>query len=163
MKKPKWNKHYIKMFVDLAHSIPFFIDHVDLKSAAGKREAYRYLMVCGYIPVNATNVTLGPESFYLGLDSARLQKYYEPNTLKAARDKIEKAAQQIPEADWDVDNEGDEEILETLTSNVDGVWIRKGKIVAVNIIRRERVEVTKTYATPEKLSLSFGDNALEVR
>ena len=133
----EWKQEYIDLFLAKAKEIGFVLSEEckDMTSEKAKREAYRYLLVCGLIPVTKENLELAPlEEFSIDIDLLP----------KNVQKKIDKIAQQSAE-EWEYDEKVDTREKEDRGWKVHSVWIKKGKVLEAQVHK----EITDNYITPK--------------
>ena len=112
-----------------------------LETEAGSSEAARYCLVCGHIPFTKGNVALvTKDTWYIGGD--QIPKEMHKRFIDIALEK---------RAEWTLDDDLEEEHLETLEQTLDGIHIENGRLMDVKVAQLVKAKLYQTYYTPENL------------
>jgi hypothetical protein len=134
-----WKQEHLDLFVQKSKEFNFTIDK-DLATEEGKREAYRYLLVCHLIPLTKENLALAPIDQELNFDFDDLPKDLQTQIHDAAMDASDQ---------WEYGDIVSTDDLEEKNWYVSSVWIKNGKVKDAKIHKTVVAEVTDSYITPE--------------
>lgn len=112
-------------------------------------EIIRYLLVNGHIPATKEHLEMmGSRTFYLGAD------HLPENTAKLLLELAKKLEHQEDEEDevWQYDEESTVDVLETLSYELEGVWL-EGGVKGMKVVVRKKVIVDQTYHVSAEVSL----------
>ena len=119
------------------------------------RGVIRYLLVNGRIDISDKHIELmGNTEFYLGADN--IPKKYRrlvDGSLELQEDidiheKLLKTANEVDRKDWTLDDDYEMEHKELLSTKIEGIWLKNGRVNGIKIGERRQVEVYQTYHVP---------------
>jgi len=124
---------YKTLYLEKAKQFDF--KPADLKTKAGRSEAIRYLLACGFIPATPENIALVKgEEFYM--DAHLLPESLVDAVKNSAVSKRD---------EWEYDEESENEELDSQPAEITGVWIKDEKVTGAKIDQRRKIDVTTTY------------------
>jgi hypothetical protein len=110
-----------------------------LETPEGSREAARYNLVNGNIPFTKENVALvDEEAWYISAEHMpkEMHQKFIDIALKS-------------EGFWVLDDEHEDEHLETLSTELEGIHIEKGRVKDIKFAQLRKIKVWQSYYTPE--------------
>ncbi len=119
------------------------------------RNIVRYLLTNGHINITDQHLILmGNEGFHLGAD--RIPKdYRRRHDLESMNihEKLLKAAKEVDQRHWSPGDFNIVEHVKDVSTELEGVWIKNGKVNSVTIGVTRVVEVYEEYSVPVDLPL----------
>lgn len=130
----KFKQEYLDLYVQRTKAVPFTSD-ADLATEEGKREAYRYLLVCGLIPATKVNLKLATKEEFNILFEGLSEK---------TKTKI-RTAVALAQNKWQYDENVSIDDEKDLGWKVESVWIKNGEATSAKIKKTVIAEVTDSY------------------
>lgn len=122
-------------------------------SPTDARGIIRYLLVNGLIDITDQHLILmGNEAFHLGADRIPCAVMRDLETVNI-HEKLLKAAQVIDQKDWQPGDFNIVEHVKDISTELEGVWIKNGKVNSVKLGVTRVVEIYEEYSVPVDLPL----------
>ena len=108
----------------------------------------RYLLSNGHINVTEDNLALmGDIEFHLGADNIDEEMHLASGIVKV-HEKLIKAGEAVDQKEWSLDNDYEMEHKELLSTALEDVRIKSGRVVSVRLGLTRIIKVYQTYDIP---------------
>ena len=134
-------KGYLEMYLECSKEHGFKPDNL--------QEIVRYLLVNGHIHLTEENLALiGDREFFLGADRLPEEMDLAGGTVKI-HEKLLKTAKLVDNQDWTLHDDHETEHIREVSTELEGVWIKDGRVRSLMLGITRVVKVYQTYSVPD--------------